>query len=215
MQTQKIDNPLILSDKRRKILDTLSEMNEVVDSDDYVSRRFTFYDSGAFRNVYKLGRNYVLKVAIDEDGREHNLHEIELSKKNYYFLTKIYDYTENGNWLIAEKVAKLDRPQFCNVFNFHYYAWEKIVIYEVDTKLNRVPYEIRTPISTIEKKKILSHKFTKDIINFCVENKLAPRDIVKVSSLGMKKNREVCVIDYGLTYKEYIKINEEGMYGGD
>lgn len=59
--------------------------------------------SGTNRYAIKL-QGYVIKIATDKDGKIDNLKEFKMAKVLYPYVTKIYEVSENGTFLVAEYI---------------------------------------------------------------------------------------------------------------
>ena len=59
--------------------------------------------SGPNRYAIKL-QGYVIKIATDKDGKIDNLKEFKMAKVLYPYVTKIYEVSENGTFLVAEYI---------------------------------------------------------------------------------------------------------------
>jgi len=69
--------------------------------------------SGETREIWDIGNNTIIKLAIEEEGISHNLNEIHNAEcLGPSYAIKIFDHHHNGIWIIEEKLQPLSEQRF-------------------------------------------------------------------------------------------------------
>lgn len=172
--------------------------------------------SGSARIAYDIGNGKVLKLAYNKKGILQNEFEID----SYYnskslnredILAKIYDYDENYNWLIMEKV----KPVRISYFR------EKTGIQKLDDLYkylySEVNYRGRNTYEVPEY--LYNNDFAIELRDLLQDLGIieALGDFARLSTYGINSKGDIVLTDYGLSdeiFTKHYKLREDKIKGG-
>jgi hypothetical protein len=168
---------------------------------------------GTTRIVYQLDDNNIIKIAKNIHGLQQNEYEYLAYQKFNQFnaLRKIYYMDLNKNYLIGENINTINIKQFYNLFNINYKEFIDNFAYLYHSKLN--------PKTICNNKIIINNHFNpnQDYINliyskfnnlielFKVFKPLQLREILDIDNIGIDKNNNLTIIDYGWIPSNLVK----------
>ena len=182
-----------LLDEGRKFFDirAFKELKEHWEQQVFLNNNAKILDSGSSRDVYLINSRHVLKFAPGPRGQAQNEAEVELfTNPNVKpFITEIYDYDPEYNWLISElvrplrgeeefeRLTKVNWDDFVDILNMNP---------EADTEL---------PART----KYKSSEFVKQLLNMLEKTDIEPADLETPKHWGRTGDNRVVLLDYGFT----------------
>lgn len=78
-----------------------------------------YIGAGSSRAAFQIDDEKVLKLAFNEAGRSQNIEETRWANGQYIFLPKVYDYGDDGCWIISEFVLPAEERDFAYYFTNH------------------------------------------------------------------------------------------------
>lgn len=180
-------------------LDSLPSFNQKIHfADQHLNR----IGSGSGRIVYDIDGNKVLKLAKNKKGIAQNQEEINIAgyHDNEDIITKIYEYDENGSWIVAEKAKKVTSKRIKeltgipNLNTFGYYL------------LNILGSHRGFHIDDNVKESLDNNEWAQEVLNFAGNYGQHVGDFRRPSSYS-EVNRDgtpqIVITDYGLSDEVY------------
>jgi len=160
---------------------------------------------GTGRAVYVLGRDLVLKLALNAKGTAQNEVESDYMLRQWYgdVVTRWQEAQPDDLWLITERADTAKKSDFlaafgCRMEDVFSYLW------------NRLDYSIyKMPISQETQDTLDASEKMTSILDMCVNFQLCVNDLRRKAAWGMVKGNLV-IRDYGLTEAVYRSHYSKG-----
>lgn len=187
-----------------------NNFNQIINSCDKLFQ--TKLGEGTSRIVYQLDDNNIIKIAKNIQGLQQNEYEyLAYQKFNQFNVLRKISYIDlNKNYLIGENINTISIKQFYHLFNINYKEFIDNFAYLYHYKLN--------PKSTCNNKIIKNNfnpnqdninliysKFNNLIELFKVFKPQQLREILDINNIGIDKNNNLSIIDYGWIPSNLIK----------
>ncbi len=162
---------------------------------------------GTTRIVYQLDDNNIIKIAKNIHGLQQNEYEYLAYQKFNQFnaLRKIYYMDLNKNYLIGENINTINIKQFYNLFNINYKEFIDNFAYLYHFKLNPKSICNNSFNPNQHNINLIYSKFNNLIELFKTFQPLQLREILDIDNIGIDKNNNLTIIDYGWIPSNLVK----------
>ena len=147
---------------------------------------------GSSRRVYKLEKNLVLKVAINEAGLAQNKAEANIKSE---FICKVHRKEPHARpaWLVVDRCTKADRTNIKERFKMTPKQFDQLLQKYMYKKSGVKPSTLKVHNTDIAKK----------FVNFIVKNDMAVGDLMshRMANYGINPKGKLVIVDAGLTEK--------------
>jgi len=160
---------------------------------------------GTARTVFLLNSTMVLKLAVNEAGREQN--EMEARVKDCTSIkgvfAKIFKASPNYDWIVMERAKLLaSDTAFKQQTGLDVGKLRAVLTYWYAENMQSARHRQFEPPGY---EQMLQNPFVKMLIQIMKECDMLPGDFAKVSSWGITKDGRLVLIDYGLSKSIYMK----------
>ena len=164
---------------------------------------------GSSRDVYQLDDEKVLKLARNEKGIAQNIEEGKDSckAKNSVFPI-VYDYSDDGIWLVSEYVLPATEEDFQEVFNMPFRRFIDFVAASSSLADSEVAKHFRCARSEDYSKFVNSNVNFASLDNYIRDYNPPPRDLMVLENYGLALRDGkpyIILLDSGFTYEIYQK----------
>jgi hypothetical protein len=189
-----------LLDEGRKFFDIrkFKELKRYREQRTFLNNNAKLLDAGSSRNVYLINSRHVLKFAQGERGLAQNEAEVDLFTNPAVkpFITKIFDYEEDYNWLISELVRPLRNED----------EFEKLTGVSWDDFSDILHMKPEDAAEMFGRTKYKNSEFVKQLINMLEKTNMETGDLDVPGHWGRTGDNRVVLLDYGFTtdvHKKY------------
>jgi hypothetical protein len=180
-------------------LNEFKSINSFAGKKKYAQTHLERIGAGTSRIVYEFGEGEVLKMAKNSKGIAQNLAEIEMFNDGIYdhIFADIYDYDEDGSYLISQRADRLKKSEFKRItgISFEDFADE---LQNQALASGQLRYISKIEIPKEVEEEIWGNDFTRDVLSLIGDYDFPYGDLTETSSYG-KIGDEIVLIDYGAT----------------
>lgn len=153
-----------------------------------------YIDQGSSRMTYRLNKDYVIKIAMNDIGIAQNLNEVAYFRRKNSVFNRNLTSSRKGYWIIAEYAAPVTNQKIMKLFGC---TKEQLDIM-ISHALTNCKFQNKT-VKELYETKFQNHKFFKDLRKL-PQMGLITDDISKFDSMnyGISK-KGLVVLDGGLT----------------
>lgn len=170
----------------------------------YCEENLKRISSGSSRIVYYIDDNKCLKLAKNKKGLAQN--EVEYDYSNDYMLSSIvaevFDVDDDFLWIEMVLAKKVTKPIFKKVTGVDFETFKNILVY-IHSQANPRQYSAFNVDKPDKLDDYYEDEFVSGFIDYIGSYDVPVGDLKRLSSYGLVNNKEIVLIDYGLTNDVY------------